>query len=593
MVFSDQMDATKLQRLIPAQTLQMQRFGQYPVPLTIPTEAVGATHTTGSRRTPSSLITSLAFSASNDSPTRSSVTSFEESSCDSDLDDEGEDSTQPFSDVNNPGGRSTQNELSNGLRGLNREIRGDIEEEGLSATNLFPVHGFNSGYEKKHISSLVNPNDAQRQGRLWNYELGKGNDHLGYPQSNISALRFSLRSLLSRAASPLIQYPTTPRKRGYKDESIELLSRYGNDDYHRHSMNQSVTTVGQFTSSQNSCGGSSIQHCGNSNGTRVSWPWSDVGVNNSRDLHNRGTDGQNAVGGHTRSGGETAHNVVWLSLVRRSWARKNAARSSNRLVAVHVPSHTTSRNTSHESRGRSLRKEAKFDDQDFALHLRAGHHRLVGNWLLRAFSAYQLKRIQLRQMDAWSVTKLQNSDSVTLELLANGTSHQNDLESISSFEEAALLQLYKEPATGKGKYTWVDRARLMAAAKELEQIRHVRGDSSSHSSPSFAKTLRYQQENGETSSFDVFSDGPADSIPVIQFVHELSARRILCAAAITLTFAAFTALLWIFLSTSETDGAWNLTRSKRQNGRARIGIVVAASVLLLEAIAFGACVWLV
>jgi hypothetical protein len=144
----------------------------------------------------------------------------------------------------------------------------------------------------------------------------------------------------------------------------------------------------------------------------------------------------------------------------------------------------------------------------------------------------------------------------------------------SPFTEESLMKLYKKPATGEARYTWVHWARRLAASNNVAH--HA-----SHPSYSHAHYLNLAENPTHSTS-------SSDTITTIQFLYSPSKLRILFALTLMLTLSVLAALLWIFLGAAGTG--WRLDLSRQRSDRVGSGMAAGVLVLLVESVGFAAWV---
>lgn len=242
---------------------------------------------------------------------------------------------------------------------------------------------------------------------------------------------------------------------------------------------------------------------------------------------------------------------VWLSLERRSWQKSNRTQQARNLVKVTIPSSLTTNSDCERKKGST--KPVDFDDQFFAERLRTGHRSLAGNWFSRSFSARKLRHISLGQVNTWSGSSTQSPHHPSSGLLTIGAGIDVEADLRSHSTEEGIMKLYRNPSSGKARYTWVHWARRVA----------------------LSNTAR--------------SSNVPESLTTVQFVHSLSVTRILAALTLMLIFGVAEAMMWIFLGPGGTR--WRTAVGRQRDDRVGSGMAVGILVLLCEGLGFGTWIW--
>ncbi|KAJ4375167.1 hypothetical protein N0V83_002251 [Neocucurbitaria cava] len=308
----------------------------------------------------------------------------------------------------------------------------------------------------------------------------------------------------------------------------------------------------------------------------------------------RNEDAQGVIRSLAGSGREGKERVVWLSLQKRTWRRRNGEDARNNLVRIDVPSDLTAASPIRYGKKTKSNGGIEFDDKFFAEQLRAGHHELAGNRFARTFSARKLRRIQLGPTNTWSGCPSQDSTKGTAGLLASGEGIDVFSDSKSPFTEDGLMSLYKKPITGKARYTWVHWARRVAAPNDSQRPLAFQHYATTRPSRRRARSLDSPRKEDEKVTLCAYlhdeSATVADTITTIQFVHTLSTLRILFALMLMLALSVGAALLWIFLGAAGTG--WRLDLSRQRSDRVGSGMAIGILTLLLEGLGFVAWVLL-
>lgn len=309
----------------------------------------------------------------------------------------------------------------------------------------------------------------------------------------------------------------------------------------------------------------------------------------------RNEDAHGIIRGRANSGVESKESVVWLSLQRRAWVGSQQQLRRRQLARIVVPSNLVTNNPDRNQKRTKHAGDVEFDDKVFAEQLKAGYHRLVGNWVARALSARKMQHICLGQTSSWSGVVDQNLDHGMPGLLATNEGIAPS-EFQSPFTEQGLKQLYCSPKSGQARYTWVHWARRIAAS-----------NSSLHNSPPSklprmrsdhrrARSLDCPDKHWEQSAFSPYSDAgpmctaPPDGITTIEFVHAFSSVRIFTALSLMLAVSVLAAILWVLLGTAGTG--WRIDKSLQRSDRVGPGMAIGVFVLLLETLGFWAWLWL-
>ncbi|KAI4680756.1 uncharacterized protein J4E84_007896 [Alternaria hordeiaustralica] len=192
--------------------------------------------------------------------------------------------------------------------------------------------------------------------------------------------------------------------------------------------------------------------------------------------------------------------------------------------------------------GKMMKKErsADFDDEAFAVALRAANRELAGNWFRRTFSARTLSGIHVERRSTWDHGNGDGNNKDDRDIHPALRSPQNSQPTTPSSDD--LLALYKNPQIGRKNYTWISWARR------------------------------------NTSS-------PSPSPPTLHLTYTLSRPRILLVMGILLLISLLAAAAWILVGAGEGK----LTR-KEFSQRVGSGMAIAGFVLAVEAWVCGAWV---
>ncbi|KAF2027890.1 hypothetical protein EK21DRAFT_70964 [Setomelanomma holmii] len=298
----------------------------------------------------------------------------------------------------------------------------------------------------------------------------------------------------------------------------------------------------------------------------------------------RKEDAQGVIRSRAGSGREGGESTVWLSLERQSWRKSPWSEQAKKLVKVTVPTNLTMSSPDRELKSNSGPATIDFDDKFFAERIRAGYRTLSGSWFRRTFSARILQAIRLGQVNTWSGAPVHASLPRSSGLLAAGAGIDVDDDSRSPFTEESLMKLYRKPAVGKARYTWVHWARRVAASNVARPKKRTSTLSSRRRARSL-DALRERDDGLDVSSAKVVPD----TITTIQFVSAVSTLRVLAALALMLVLCVVAALLWIFLGPA---GSGLRTGDGRQQSEGvGSGMGIGVLVLLLECVRFGAWMW--
>lgn len=290
----------------------------------------------------------------------------------------------------------------------------------------------------------------------------------------------------------------------------------------------------------------------------------------------KGTRGWSSV---TRKGSRGAReSVVFLSFKRH--VHKDVV---GRVEKIIIPASLTTSRPDGEGKKRKRDGEeagdvpVDFDDKFFAERLRESHRKLAGSWIRRIFSAHELKYIRLADIGIRSGYPLSSSPfspattTTMTRWLATGAGFEMNYDVQTLFTENNLMALFRNPNSGKARYTWVHWARRVAASNEtLESMR---------SRKRVGKSL-----DGITPES---SPHTPDSFTTIQFVHSISVSRILVAVPLILSLSIVAALLWIFLGMS----GWRGLQIDGKGERVGPGMLVGVLVLAVEGVVFAVWVW--
>jgi hypothetical protein len=321
----------------------------------------------------------------------------------------------------------------------------------------------------------------------------------------------------------------------------------------------------------------------------------------------RNADSQDLIRMGRKSGdGARQETVIWLSLQRRS---RGEMRDGFEHIIIPSSLTTTSQDRSGGKKfkmrsGSAGGQTVDFDDMFFAHQLRDAYKKLAGSLPLRLLSARKLRYIQLGRVSVWSgFTSSSRSygrpskrDVEHGHLLATKDGFDTTPDAQTPFTEHNLMHLFRHPAVGKARYTWVHWAQRVSAVNTP-----IPSSSLPPTSPSSkprraqslgASSLHLTQSNSMPSFLHAHSLSTANPplsshLTTIQFVHSFSPFRILGVLGIMIALSVLAALLWIFLGVS----AWtNMSEVRGRADRVGSGMAVGGLVLAVEGVIFGAWV---
>ncbi|KAH8727913.1 hypothetical protein GQ44DRAFT_703186 [Phaeosphaeriaceae sp. PMI808] len=335
------------------------------------------------------------------------------------------------------------------------------------------------------------------------------------------------------------------------------------------------------------------KECDSRKGKHVLGLATSIGEYDLRSRLERNKEAQGIIESHTEAVPEGCDGIVWLSIHGRAQNRAQYNYKAQKHVKIAVPSSLTIKSLGRKPNDTESVVAVDFDDSFFAERLRDGYRRLTGSWLQRIFSARKLRDIQLGQISIWSGPQVAISGQGVLRLLATGAGMGADPDLKSPFTEEGLMRLYRNPKSGKARYTWVHWARHVAASNIRHQTLQSENCLSLHSSRRRARSLDVGgDEPGPAArsyeSSSMFS--LSDSITTIQFVRSLSKLRVMAALTLMLALSILAALSWVFLG--PTSIGVPMIESSQRNNRVGSGMTLGILVLLFESVGFGTWVWL-
>ncbi|KAF2005789.1 hypothetical protein P154DRAFT_615745 [Amniculicola lignicola CBS 123094] len=229
-----------------------------------------------------------------------------------------------------------------------------------------------------------------------------------------------------------------------------------------------------------------------------------------------------------------------------------------------------------------------FDDRVFAEMLRGAYRRLAGSWFWRTFRARRLKYIRLERVPfasgGWNGDRCRCERSSRAGLLAAGNGLGDG--SRSPFTEEKLMELYKKPASGQARYTWVHWARRLAASDEASGPGASLNTCSGRKNENEGDEVLEKEEEAQTGLSAPACNAP-DYVTTIQFVHRLSVLRFALASGLMLALSIVAALLWIFLGVS----GWKNLDYQGRGERVTAGCLIGLLLLALEMVVFW--IWIV
>jgi len=145
------------------------------------------------------------------------------------------------------------------------------------------------------------------------------------------------------------------------------------------------------------------------------------------------------------SGREEKMTRVVIPSYASSWTPKHSYTKSS------ISNCNNEKRMDHSPKMKRKERSADFDDEAFALALRAANRELAGNWFRRAFSARTLSGIHIERTSMrYHGSEKANEDR---EIHPALRSPQNRHAATPSSDD--LLSLYKNPQTGRKNYTWI------------------------------------------------------------------------------------------------------------------------------------------
>jgi hypothetical protein len=200
-----------------------------------------------------------------------------------------------------------------------------------------------------------------------------------------------------------------------------------------------------------------------------------------------------------------------------------------------------------------------FDDHHLARQLHRAYRSLSGSWFQRTFSARKLKYIRVQRVSLYrspeplsrtaisaAAEEEAEEESPKLLLAVHGSGLDDEEH---PFTEAKLWDLWKNPRSGRARYTWVHWARRLNPPR------------SSSSPPGLADD---------------------SSVLTIQFTHSFSIVRILAVLSLILALSVAAALLWIFLGVS----GWGRLQAGGRGERVGPGMLVGVLALAVQGVVF-------
>lgn len=243
------------------------------------------------------------------------------------------------------------------------------------------------------------------------------------------------------------------------------------------------------------------------------------------------------------SGREEKFAKVVIPTYVTSWSPKHSHTKSNIS--------NTEKKTDHNPKVIRKERTMNFDDEGFAIGLRAANRELAGNWFRRTFSASTLSGIHIERtsMRYHDSGKTNDNRDIHPTLRAPQNSH-------STTPSDELLSLYKTPQSGRKNYTWVAWARRNTS-RSITPL---------------------------TSFSHAHSRAPPPQTPTIHLTYTLSRPRILLVMGTLLLLSILGAAAWILVGVGEEK-----LERKEFSQRVGCGMAIAGFVLAVEAWGFG--VW--
>jgi len=215
-----------------------------------------------------------------------------------------------------------------------------------------------------------------------------------------------------------------------------------------------------------------------------------------------------------------------------SWTPKHSYTKSS------INNSTSEKRMDHSPKTKKKERLVDFDDEAFALALRAANRELAGNWFRRTFSARTLSGIHVERRSTWDQSNGNSNNKDDRDVHPALRSPQNSQSATPSSDD--LMALYKTPQTGRKNYTWISWAR--------------RNPQSPHP-------------------------------PTLHLTFSLSRPRILLVMGILLLISLLAAAAWILVGVGEGK-----LERKEFSQRVGCGMAIAGFVLAVEAWGFGAWV---
>lgn len=300
---------------------------------------------------------------------------------------------------------------------------------------------------------------------------------------------------------------------------------------------------------------------------------------------------------HSTPSTGTPPEVLFTLSVRRSTPNSHS-RTTTVTTPRSPPAYSYSAHRTNEKglpEEHSQTKTADFDDESLARKLRKAYKSLAGPSLFRLFSARNLLRITIDRADS-------NTTDAEYGRLLNPQSPRVLAHhwSTDSFSEENLIELFRKPNLGRGKFTFVQWAR---SAAENNEKTCCDNDHATAAPPRGPDTEA--ADGHDSAEADLLEDPRHPShFPTqpksihLEFILHWSARRISLALLSIILLAIAACLLWIFLGTqSAFESAFDVAAGYRGAGdRVSTGILLGVMVLLVGLTGFGGWVgvsWLV
>ncbi|USW56482.1 hypothetical protein Slin15195_G098010 [Septoria linicola] len=264
--------------------------------------------------------------------------------------------------------------------------------------------------------------------------------------------------------------------------------------------------------------------------------------------------------------------------------RRSNSNSRSRTTTITIPPASAAHSYSaHRTNEKGLAEEhcqaeaADFDDETLALSLRKAYKSLAGPSLLRLFSARSLSRIIIGGPD--SHTRDAECGRLLHPQRPTVLAHH---WSIDSFSEENLLELFRKPKLGRGKFAFVQWARSAAGTNKTCC---GGGDHATAAAPPGPDT-EVAESSDEADLLDDhhhhlshFHIQP--KTVHLEFILHWSARRISLALLFIILLAVAACLLWIFLGKQSAPGPDPIVTAGFRGAGDRVGTGLLMGVMVL------------